>query len=132
MIDLLSLLGLDRALARWRGVAAEVAVAAEDRAELFAIEWHEEKQRLARMVVLGLAAAALSIVALIVLSIAVLLQFWDTGYRHVAGWCVAGFWLLCWGAVLFRLSRLAQGGRDAFALTRQELARDWSEIKERL
>jgi uncharacterized membrane protein YqjE len=128
----LGLFGLDEKIERYRLLAAEAAIAAESRVELLTIEWEEEKLRLRRLLVLAVLAAALSIVALTVLSIAVMIHFWDSGHRQAAAWWVAGFWVVAWGAVLFALKSAADGGSRAFAITRQELARDWSDLKERL
>ncbi|MBP7567433.1 MAG: phage holin family protein [Burkholderiaceae bacterium] len=131
-MDWLRILGIDARLARYRRLAAEAAVAAEDRAELIAIEWQEEKERFARMVVLGVLASALAIVALTVFSMAVMVHFWDSGHRTQAAWCVAFAWLVIWAGLVATLVRTCRDGREAFALTRQELARDWAQLKERL
>ena len=128
----LGLFGLDEKIARYRQLAAEAAFAAENRVELLALEWEEEKLRLRRLLVLAVLAAALTIVALIVLSFAVMIHFWDSGHRQAVAWGVAVFWLLAWGGVLAALVKSAQGGRRAFLFTRQELARDWADLKERL
>lgn len=131
-MDWFRILGIDERLARYRRLAAEVAVAAEDRAELFSIEWDEEKQRICRLVVLGVLSAALAIVTLTVFSMAVMVHFWDSGSRTEAAWCVALAWLFVWAGLLVALVRTSRGSSDAFRLTRQELARDWVEFKERL
>ncbi|MBN9407823.1 MAG: phage holin family protein [Burkholderiales bacterium] len=131
-MDWLRILGIDARLARYRRLAAEAAVAAEDRAELISIEWQEEKERLTRMVVLGVLASALAIVTLTVFSMAVMVHFWESGYRVQAAWCVALAWLLVWAGLVATLVRTCRDGREAFSLTRQELARDWVQLKERL
>ena len=41
-------------------------------------------------------------------------------------------WLLAWGVALAALVRVANAASNAFALTREELVRDWREIKEQL
>jgi uncharacterized membrane protein YqjE len=128
----LGLFGLDKRIERCREVAREVSVAAEDRVSLLMLEWQEEKLRLRRVVVLGVLAATMAIVTLTVLSFAVMVQFWESGHREAAAWGVAAVWLLAWAAVVLALVRAAEGGGKAFALTRQELARDWSELKGRM
>ncbi|WP_051107510.1 phage holin family protein [Curvibacter lanceolatus] len=128
----LSLLGLEAPLQRLRDTVTEAALAAEDRVELLSIEWAEEKQRLRRLLVLAVAAAALTVVLFIVLSAAVLVQFWDTPWRLGAAWGVAAAWALAWAWVLVALVRVARQGQQSFALTRRELGRDWADLKEGL
>lgn len=128
----LSLLGLEAPLQRLRDTVTEAALAAEDRVELLGIEWAEEKQRLRRLVLLSVAAAALTVVLFIVLSAAVLVQFWDTPWRLGAAWGVAALWALAWAWVIAALLKVARQGEQAFALTRRELGRDWADLKEGL
>lgn len=127
-----SLLGLDALVARWRANVIEAAIAAEDRMTLAHLEWENQKQRLQRMAILTVIVAGLTVVALIMLSLAVLVQFWETPHRALVAWMVAGVWALGWVATLLALMAVAQRARNAFALTRRELARDWRAIKERL
>ena len=84
------------------------------------------------MLVLAVAAAALTVVLFIVLSAAVLVQFWDTPWRLGAAWGVAAAWALAWAWVLVALVRVARQGQQSFALTRRELGRDWADLKEGL
>lgn len=128
----ISLLGLEAFVLRWRATAIEGAMAVEDRAELARLEWQDQKRRLRQLLLLTIAVAALTVVALILLSAALLVQFWDTPHRIWVAWLVAGTWLVAWAAALFALVSVARQAGDAFALTRQELARDWHEIKEKL
>ena len=128
----LAWLGLDERLRRCRETASELVAAAEDRAELIRLEWAEEKQRLQHLLVLSVALAALTIVVMVVASVAVVVHFWDSGSRALVAWLVAAVWLLLWlGAAALLVQALRQG-RQSFALTREELAADWSEMKERL
>jgi uncharacterized membrane protein YqjE len=128
----LALLGLDALVARWRANVIEGAIAAEDRMDLARLEWADQKQRLQQLLVLTILVGGLTVVALIMLSMAVLVHFWDTEHRTLVAWLVAGAWLLGWGATLFRLVSVAKSAGNGFALTRQELAQDWRDIKERL
>ena len=91
---LYSLLGLELWVNRARHAAAEGAVAVEDRWLLARIEWAEEKRRMLKLVLLTIAALALTIVALVVLSFAVMASYWDTPHRATAVWVVAGIWLV--------------------------------------
>ena len=63
---------------------------------------------------------------------AVLVQFWDTPQRVLVAWILAGVWCAACGGVLVALVSLARRSRNAFALTRRELAQDWHVIKEQL
>lgn len=128
----LSLLGLDSLVARWRANVIEGAIAAEDRMNLARLEWRDQKQRLQRLLVLTILLAGLTVVALIMLSLAVLVHFWDTPERTLVAWLVAGVWTLGWGGTLVALISISQRTGNGFALTRQELAQDWRDIKERL
>ena len=128
----LSLLGLDALVARWRANVIEGAIAAEDRMDLARLEWGDQKQRLQQLLVLTIVVAGLTVVALIMLSLAVLVHFWDTPHRTLVAWVVAGVWTLGWGLTLVSLISVARRASNGFALTRQELAQDWRDIKERL
>ena len=128
----LSLLGLDGWIARWRSAVIEGASAAEDRIMLARLEWADQKRRLAQLVVLAVLLGALAVVALLLLSLAVLVQFWDTPQRALVAWLLAGGWVLACAAVLAALVSLARRAGNAFALTRQEFSQDWRVIKEQL
>lgn len=128
----LALLGLDAWLARWRTALNEGAIAIEDRAELARLEWAQLKRHGLILLLLGAALLVLAVVTLVALSAAVLLLFWDSPQRVLAAWLMVIVWLLLWlGAARWAWS-IAQACRQAFALTRRELAQDWRELKERL
>ncbi|MBW8464684.1 phage holin family protein [Acidovorax sp.] len=128
----LSLLGLESLAARWRANVIEGAIAVEDRVDLARLEWADLKQRFQQLLVLTIVVTGLTVVALIMLSIAVLVYFWDTPQRTLVAWLVAGVWTLGWVAALVALVSVAQRAGNGFALTRRELAQDWRDIKERL
>lgn len=128
----LSILGLEALVARWRANVIEGAIAAEDRMELARLEWQDQKQRLQQILVLTIVVAGLTVVALIMLSLAILVHFWDTPQRTLVAWLIAAVWLAGWGATLASLVSVAQQVGNGFALTRRELAQDWRDIKERL
>ncbi|MDA8447982.1 phage holin family protein [Paracidovorax valerianellae] len=128
----LALLGLDGWVARWRAAVIEGAIAAEDRLDLARLEWADQKRRLGLMVVLVIALGGLTVVTMVLASLAILVQFWDSPQRTMVGWLVAGTWLVLWAGALIALVSIARKAGNAFALTRQELAQDWRDIKERL
>ncbi len=128
----LSLLGLDALVARWQAAGLEGAIAVQDRLELAHLEWQDQKKRLVQLLVLVVGVAALTVVALVVLSLALMVHFWDSDQRTMVAWIVAGVWVVGWGAALAALISIATTSTEAFAFTRRELVRDWHEIKERL
>lgn len=128
----MSAIGLDNLAARLRANLNEGALAAEDRMALARLEWGAQKKRLQTILVLGIVMGGLTIVALVLLSLAVLVHFWDSPQRAVVAWVIAGVWLLAWLAALLVLLSALRKSSNPFALTRAELARDWTLIKEKL
>ena len=128
----LSLLGLEAFVARWRANVIEGAIAAEDRLELARLEWLDQKQRLQQLLVLLIAVTGLTVVTLVLVSMAIQVQFWDTPHRVMVAWVVAGVWLVAWCAAIIKLVSVARSTGSGFALTRRELSQDWRDIKERL
>lgn len=128
----ISLLGLEAFVARWRAAVIEGAIAAEDRVVLAHLEWREQKRRLRQLLVLSLAVVGLTVVALILLSLALMVQFWDSPQRILVAWLIAGTWLLAWAGALMALLSVARQAGNAFGLTRRELSKDWRDIKEQL
>jgi uncharacterized membrane protein YqjE len=128
----IALLGMEGWIARWRANVMEAAIAAEDRLDLARLEWADQKRRLAMMLVFTVALGGITVVALTMLSIAVLVQFWDTPHRILSAWLLAAGWIVIWAAVLAWLISVTRKAGNAFALTRREIATDWRLIKERL
>jgi len=131
-VNWMSAIGLDKLSARVRANLNEGAIAAEDRIELARLEWGVEKLRLQTILLLSILVAGLTIVALVLLSLAVLVQFWDSPQRAVVAWVLAGVWLLAWLGFLMVLINTLRKSSNPFALTRAELAKDWAQIKGRL
>ncbi|MFA9286154.1 MULTISPECIES: phage holin family protein [unclassified Comamonas] len=128
----LSVLGVDDMLLRFRALLSESAMAAEDRMDLLAIEWQEQKKNLIWLVLMGLVVAGLTIVALTVLSGAIIISFWDTPNRMLATWLVAGVWLVLWLGVLAFLYFTTKKAANPFQLTKTVLRQDWQAVKGRL
>jgi len=110
-----SLFGLNARIRRLRIAAAEGALAAEDRVQLLRMAWEDEKQRLKLLLVFSLAVLGLTTVTVALLSVAVVVHFWETPHRIVAAWSVAGVWIVLWlaaaiGLLLFG-KRLPEVGR---------------------
>lgn len=128
----MSAIGLDKLFARLRANLNEGAIAAEDRIELARLEWGAQKLRMQTILVLSILVGGLTIVALVLLSLAVLVQFWDSAQRSVVAWVLAGVWLLAWLGALAVLITTLRKSSHPFALTRAELAKDWAQIKGKL
>lgn len=128
----LSLLGLEGWVARWRAAAIEGAIAAEDRIALARLELDDLKRRLAQMIVMVILFGALAVLALLLLSLAVLVQFWDSPQRSLVAWLLAGGWTVACVGVLLAIVSLAHRLGNAFAFTRRELGNDWKLIKGKL
>lgn len=128
---LLSLFGLDARLRRLRIAAAEGALAAEDRMQLLRMAWEDEKQRLKSALVLVVAVGGLTTVAVALLSMAVVVHFWDTPHRVAAAWWVAAVWGLLWLAAVIGLLKTLRGASNSFVPARREFERDWVFLQER-
>lgn len=131
-INWTSLLNLQGLAGRWRAAMSEGVLAVEDRLELARLEWAEHKRRLALLALLLVIFGALAVVSLVLLSAAVLVQFWDTPQRALVAWVLAGLWCVACVGVLLILLSLVRQARSAFAFTRRELVQDWHAIKEQV
>lgn len=131
MKRLLALLGIDQRIAYAREAIAEGAMAAEDRVQLLRMAWDEEKLRLRRLLLLLLALVGLTLMMTALLSVAVIVQFWDTPYRAMAAWLVALVWLVLWGAAIWALLATIQTTPPTVAVARDELARDRDWLEQR-
>ena len=128
---LLSLFGLDARVRRLRIAAAEGALAAEDRVQLLRMAWEDEKQRLKLMLVFGLAVLGLTTVTVALVSVAVVVHFWDTPYRITAAWSVAGVWIVLWLVAAIGLLQTLRNASNGFAPARHEFERDWAWVQDR-
>jgi len=127
---LLSLFGLDARLRRLRIAAAEGALAAEDRVQLLRMAWEDEKQRLKLMLVLVVAVLGLTTVAVALLSMAVVVHFWETPHRIAAAWSVAGVWVLLWLGAALGLFLTLRNASSSFMPARREFERDWAWVQD--
>lgn len=128
---LLSLFGLESRLRRLRIAAGEGTLAAEDRVQLLRLAWEEEKQRLQLMLVLVIAVVGLTTVAVALLSVAVVVHFWETPNRVAAAWAVAAVWIALWLIAAVALMRVLRKASNAFVPARRELERDWEWVQDR-
>lgn len=128
---LMSLFGLDARMRRLRIAAGEIALAAEDRAQLVRMAWVDEKRRIKLLLGLVIAVLGLTTVAVALLSVAVVVHFWDTPNRVTAAWSVAGIWVVMWLAAVVALLSMLAGAKSAFGPARQEFERDWGWLRAR-
>ncbi|MFN7857670.1 MAG: phage holin family protein, partial [Acidovorax sp.] len=110
----------------------EAAIAAQDRLDLVSLEWAEQKKLMQQMLLLVVALAALTVVALIMLSLALLVHFWDSPQRTLVAWAIAAVWAVGWAGTLISLLSVVRQAGAGFEMTRRELARDWRDIKDQL
>ena len=128
----ISLLGLDALLARLRAAVIEAAIAAEDRADLAKLEWQQYQSRLILTAGLVIALGGLTVIAAVMLSIALLVTFWDSEHRLLVAWLIGGGWLILWALVFFALRSVGRQLANPLNLTRSELLADWRALKQRL
>ena len=126
------LLNLQGLAGRWRSAMGEGATAVEDRMELARLEWADHKRRLALLALLLVVFGVLAVVALLLLSAAVLVQFWDTEHRVMVAWLLFGGWLALLAIALWQLLAAVRRLARPFILTRNELSQDWQALKKRL
>ena len=131
-MKLLSLFGLDRRIRRLKIAAGEGALAAEDRAQLVRMAWDDEKLRLRRMLALALVVVGLTTVVVALLSVAVVVHFWETPQRVTAAWSVAIVWLVLWLAAVLGLVSTVRASANGFDAARREFGRDWGWLRSRI
>lgn len=135
-MSLFSLLGIDRWIESFseqmRQAVSEGSSAIEARVLLAKQEWAEEKRRLQQLTMLLLICVVLLLGVLGGASIAVVVSFWDTPSRITAAWCVVLFWGVAWAITMVKLVQTLKRSKQSFVLTKQELAEDWSALKERI
>lgn len=95
-----------------------------------ALEWAQERKHWQTVLVLVIAVVAFGLVAALLISLAVLVYFWDTPHRIGVAWTIAGVWTFAWCLVVYALRSALLQKRPAFALTKAELARDCQEWQE--
>jgi uncharacterized membrane protein YqjE len=130
-VRLLALFGLEARVRRVRAALGEGALAAEDRVQLVRMAWDDEKQRLRQVLLLIIAVIGLSTVAVALLSVAVVVHFWDTPQRIAAAWSVAAVWIALWLVALVALVSTLRNASASFEPTRREFERDWDWLHSR-
>ena len=98
------------------------------RLNLLAIELMEEKSRIWLMLVLTALALVFASMALLMLSLLVIVAFWEEN-RLLAIGCVLAFYILAAGVTVLLLVRKAKIGSKLFAHTLRELQKDSDELE---
>jgi uncharacterized membrane protein YqjE len=93
------------------------------RLELVAVEYSEERDRIARQLVLALVGLGCLLFALFFASFAVIAYYWDTN-RIVAILAVAVFFLVAGAALLWRRTEVSRTSPVPFAASVAELEKD--------
>lgn len=96
------------------------------------IEWQEEKNRLFKMLMLGLLGFACTLCFMLYIGLLVLVLSWETNYRILALASlivINGFGI---GIAWYGFQNLSARNKQSFAATREELATDLALIKSRL
>jgi uncharacterized membrane protein YqjE len=119
-----SLFGIRSRLRRLRILAGEGSLAVEDRLELLRFAWEDEKRRLRSMLGLVIVVVGLTTIAIALLSVAIVVHFWDSPYRVSAAWSVAAVWLALWLASVIALLSVTGKPSTAFEPILHELGRD--------
>lgn len=103
--------------------------AAQTRLEIFATEIEEERVRLEQLLLLALAAAFCASMALLLGAAFVVIYFWDT-HRLLAVGLLAFVFLTISTLLAWILRSRLRARPKPFALTREELAKDRSMLRE--
>jgi uncharacterized membrane protein YqjE len=106
----------------WRRVGGLTLAAVRNRVELFAVECEEEKCRLIQALLLTAAAIAVGTTTLMLLTVTIVLAFWENGRLAALGVLSAVF-VLATVLILRELKKLKAGG-PGFRGTIGELKKD--------
>jgi uncharacterized membrane protein YqjE len=126
------LFGIKGHLRRLRILAGEGALAAEDRVQLLRFAWEDEKKRLQTILALVIAVIGLTTIAIALLSVAIVVHFWDTPHRITAAWVVAAVWVVLWLAAVFALLSSLGKSSGSFDPAREAFERDLAWVQESL
>jgi uncharacterized membrane protein YqjE len=105
-----------------------VVEAVQTRAELLTTEVEEEIERIARVLLLGMATLLAGILGALIAGFVVVLVFWDT-HRLAAALAVMTVFLLAAAICGFAVRRELRARPRLFEATRTELARDVARLR---
>ncbi|WP_158291795.1 phage holin family protein [Lampropedia puyangensis] len=127
-----SLLGLDRFRESARYWVDESSIALSDRLELARLEGQKQFSAIVGLIVAAALLLMLLFGALIVGSFMVLLSWWQTPQWGTALAWIAGAWGVALLVAIVAMVRMVKKMAQPFVLTRQVLAQDFRDLKERL
>ncbi len=99
------------------------------RLELATVEFEEERERAAELLLLVVCSVVLGLFALLFASLFVIAWYWETAYRM---WVIGGvtlFYVALAAALVMRLQQRRRDKPPAFAATLSELGRDVSALR---
>jgi uncharacterized membrane protein YqjE len=112
-----------------RRVSASLVEGIHLRLDLFAIEFDEERRRIATILLTTLAVALAGFMVFLCVNVALLIVFWDEWRAEVAlGLC--GFYSVILLGLVFANSRRIRRGTRAFEATREVLEADRRSLRE--
>jgi uncharacterized membrane protein YqjE len=103
--------------------------AAENRVELFLVEWQEERLRLLDVLLLVMVGTVCASTALLIATLVVLVIFWDTHRMLVLSLLFLAYAVVA--ATAFRMSYSRLRRWRAFAATLEQIKKDGACFKER-
>jgi len=112
-----------------RRILAILVTMVRTRLSLLSVELMEEKSRIWLMLVLTALALIFASMALLMLSLLVIVAFWEEN-RLLAIGALLLFYLVAGGACLLVLKHKAKMGSPLFSSTLRELARDTDELED--
>ncbi len=115
-------------LASLRSLVTTLVAIAATRLEILISEFELEKLRLARMLVLGIAAVFFAAMALIFLSLLVLMLFWDE-HRLAALGGISAFYMALTAGTVWWLRRDMRRKSRLFSVSLGELRKDQLELE---
>lgn len=99
------------------------------RVELFALEWHEERERAKHLLVLGVAGVLMLGLGLLLLTFFIIVLFWDS-YRLLAIGIVTALYLGGGAWCLLNIRAQVKNHPPPFATSLQEFIEDLRQLRE--
>jgi uncharacterized membrane protein YqjE len=98
------------------------------RLELFSTEWQEEHQRLEQILILAAATVLCLTFGLLLVTLFVVVAFWETNYRLAVLGAFAVLYLVAGGIAGWVMRRKSRAKPKIFSATLGELAKDYRHL----